>query len=148
MNYKAIALKVFLIGIFALMLKLVYSLAIWVVFTDISMESIDKESCVEINSTEFKPRLPVTLISYADGHEIFYKNQNFQTFSALNKGIDQFILYRRDMIDPDFYKKNEHILKEKYGVGYWLWKPQIILQTMKMMPEDSIIIYLDVGYTL
>lgn len=148
MNYKLFLLRFLFVGIFVFLLKVMYHLAIWVVFTDISMEPIDKQACVEINSSEFKPRLPVTLISYADGHEIFYKNQNFQVFSGLNKGIDQFILYKRNMIDPEFYKKNAHILQEKFGVGYWLWKPQIILQTMKMMPENSIIIYMDSGLSV
>ena len=127
---------------------IIYCLFVWVVFTDISMEPIDKQSCIEINSAEFKPRLPVTLISYADGHEIFYKNQNFQVLSGLNKGIDQFILYKRNMINPDFYKKNVHILQEKFGAGDWLWKPQIILQTMKAMPKDSVIIYMDSGFSI
>ena len=148
MKNKVINFKILAALSFLMALVIIYCLSIWVIFTDISLEAIDKENCVEINSAEFKPRLPVTLISYADGAEVFYRNQNFQVFSALNRGVDQFILYRRNMIDPVFYEKNAHILKEKFGAGYWLWKPQIILQTMKMMPKDSIIIYMDSGFCI
>ena len=148
MKNKVINFKILAALSFLMALVIIYCLSIWVIFTDISLEAIDKENCVEINSAEFKPRLPVTLISYADGAEVFYRNQNFQVFSALNRGIDQFILYRRNMLDPVFYEKNAHILKEKFGAGYWLWKPQIILQTMKMMPKDSIIIYMDAGFSV
>jgi hypothetical protein len=148
MNLKSIIYKALIISSFSLTLMLIYRLAIWVIFTDISLEPINKQHVTEISSPAYKARLPVTLISYADGPEIFYKNQNFQALSGLNKGIDQFILYRRNLIAPDFYKKNVHILQEKFGAGYWLWKPHIILQTMKRAHKNSIILYMDSGLSI
>jgi hypothetical protein len=31
------------------------------------------------------------------------------------------------------------------GFGYWIWKPHIILKTLQEIPEDSILLYVDVG---
>ena len=148
MNLKSTSYKTLIALLFVLMLTLIYYLIRCVIFTDISLEPINRQQVAEISDSNYKPRLPVILISYADGHEIFYKNQNFQTLSALNKGIDQFILYRRNMIDPVFYKKNRHILEEKFGAGYWLWKPHIILKAMKQAPKNSIILYVDSGLSI
>lgn len=88
----------------------------------------------------------VYLVSYADGPEIFYKNQNALVFSALNKGIDFFFNYRREHIDPEFIKKNEYIFNQKKGAGYWLWKPWVILKTLNTVPENAIVIYADTGF--
>ncbi len=32
------------------------------------------------------------------------------------------------------------------GGRLWLWKPQIILQTMAQAPAGSLIVYIDVGF--
>ena len=39
----------------------------------------------------------VYLVTYADGPEVFLKNQNMLTFTALNKGIDFFLQYRNNI---------------------------------------------------
>jgi hypothetical protein len=90
----------------------------------------------------------VYLISYADGHDVFLRNQNNLASAAINKGIDFIYNYRRDHLDPKFVKKNRHILNQKRGAGYWLWKPYLILKTLREIPEGSVLIYADVGYTL
>ena len=86
----------------------------------------------------------VYLVSYADGPEIFFKNRNILTYSAINRGVDFIYNYRRFHIDPEFVKNNP-ILKESLGAGYWLWKPYFILKTLESVPENSIIIYADSG---
>jgi len=100
----------------------------------------------------------VWLISYADnkgqlsngatGSYVNTANQNFQTFSALNKGIDAIIHYSRRDIDPLFYKKNKTLLDIPLGGGLWLWKPYIIHKALKMIPEGDVLIYLDVGVSI
>ncbi len=48
--------------------------------------------------------------------------------------------------DTDFWIKHSNfILKNKRGYGYWLWKPYIILKTLKEMKDDDILVYLDLG---
>jgi hypothetical protein len=115
-------------------------------YNDISIEPINKSINPDLNAKQHKERLPVYLISYADGQEVFYKNQNALILSALNKGADIFINYRKSMIDREFYQQNKYILEQKRGAGYWIWKPYIILKTMQEAPEGAKIIYADSGF--
>src|SRR5690606_16126436 len=118
-----------------------------VLLHDISIEPISAEDNPDYQAKTFESRLPVYLVSYADGHEVFYQNQNMLTFSGLNKGIDFFLNYRRSHLDADFYEKHKSILDERRGAGYWLWKPYVILKTMERAPEGAIIMYVDSGFS-
>lgn len=59
---------------------------------------------------------------------------------------DQIYCYNEHNLDKDFRRK----LKDKLqpgsrGFGYWAWKPQIILQTLREMKEGDILSYCDAG---
>lgn len=130
-------LKYFMILLAALVLL---SQAKILMFSDISVERIP------ISSASMLHNSPVYLVSYADGPEIFHKNQNALTASALNKGIDFFLNYKRYHLDKSFFEKNKTILEQKKGAGFWLWKPWIILKTLQTVEENAIIIYADSGF--
>ncbi len=108
---------------------------------DLSLQPLKSDTLIDK-----KERPPVYLISYADGHEVFYKNQHMLTYSAQNKGFDFFLNYRKSLLDLEFVKKNQDILDISTGAGLWVWKPQIILQTMRHAPKNALIVYTDVGY--
>lgn len=108
---------------------------------DLSLQQIAPERLNDKNHRDL-----VCLISYADGNEVFYKNQHALVYSAQNKGFDAFISYRKSLLGKDFLEKNKEILRIKTGAGLWVWKPQILLQTMRMTPENSIIFYVDTGF--
>lgn len=91
---------------------------------------------------------PVYLVSYADGHEVFYRNQRTLAHSALGRGVDFILNYNRSHIDPAFIKKNQAIFDQKSGAGYWLWKPWIIQHALKHAPENAIVIYADTGFVV
>ena len=112
---------------------------------DISTRKVDAVANPDFGAKEKLFRNPVYLVSYVDGHEVWFQNQHALAQSALNRGIDFILNYRRSHIDDDFYKKNQAILDEKFGAGYWLWKPYVILKTMLTAPEGSIIVYADCG---
>jgi len=112
---------------------------------DISTRNIDPVSNCDFRADKKIFSKGVYLVSYADGHEVFFKNQNALSQSALNRGIDFIFNYRRSHIDETFYKKNQSTLDEKGGAGCWLWKPYFILKTMENTPEGCIIIYADTG---
>lgn len=86
----------------------------------------------------------IYLISYADG-EIYMRNQNYLMLSALNKGIDTLIAYRPEHIKKEFYEEHKSILEQGRGAGYWLWKPYFIVETLKVMNENDILIYVNSG---
>lgn len=88
---------------------------------------------------------PTILISYADGPEVFFANQVALTQSALSKGIDHMMMYRKNHMSNEFYNKNQKILSQAFGAGFWVWKPYFILKTMEEWPDDTIIFYADSG---
>ncbi|MDF3034471.1 MAG: hypothetical protein K0R76_1425 [Alphaproteobacteria bacterium] len=113
--------------------------------TDLSTLPIDARANPDYNPSSPLRRDPVYLVSYADGHEVFFQNQLALAQSALGRGVDVIVNYRRSLLDPKFIEDNKQILNEKRGAGYWLWKPWVILDTMKKAPKNAIIIYSDCG---
>ncbi len=86
------------------------------------------------------------LINYANFK--FKTTQKENSASGLKRGgFDQVIEYSPKDIDKNFYKKNEKILKEVRGGGYWLWKPYVILKTLKRndLKNGEYIFYCDSG---
>jgi hypothetical protein len=52
-------------------------------------------------------------------------------------------------LDSDFYQKHINFInKNKRGFGYWIWKPQIILQNILQLDEGDILVYCDSGFTI
>jgi hypothetical protein len=67
--------------------------------------------------------------------------------SALNKGMfDTVKIYTYDDIDEVFIFKNKHILSNKRGAGFWLWKPYIIQKHLLNIDEGDILCYCDSSY--
>lgn len=50
-----------------------------------------------------------------------------------------------DIKNSSFYAANKAILDQPKGIGYWLWKPYIILETMKNLTEGDVVVYSDCG---
>ncbi|MES1160081.1 MAG: hypothetical protein ABUM51_04940, partial [Bacteroidota bacterium] len=44
-----------------------------------------------------------------------------------------------------FYAQNRAILDQPTGIGYWLWKPYVILEALKALSDGDIVIYSDSG---
>jgi len=79
--------------------------------------------------------------------EEYKKFQKRLTHSAdITEQFDYIFTYNQDWLQRhDFYKENKKILTQKKGSGYWLWKPFIILETLKLMDEGDVLFYLDAG---
>ena len=66
--------------------------------------------------------------------------------SALKHGIKEIKSFDfEDLKAFPFYEENKKILQAPKGIGYWLWKPFIILQAMKEISDGDIIVYSDCG---
>lgn len=66
--------------------------------------------------------------------------------SARKHGISEISSFDfEDLKKYSFYQKNKKILDAPKGIGYWLWKPFIILETMKNISEGDVIVYSDCG---
>jgi hypothetical protein len=57
--------------------------------------------------------------------------------------------YNENDLSIDFLKEhNNFIQKNKRGYGYWIWKPQVIIQTLEKMKEGDILVYSDAGCSI
>ncbi len=89
------------------------------------------------------PDQKVWLISYSGGKRVHELNQNLLTYSAIDKGFDVIINYRREHIDSEFMHENAYILDQPRLNGYALWRPYFFKKTMEMMNENDILFYID-----
>lgn len=54
--------------------------------------------------------------------------------------------WTEDDLDPDFRDRmKERLIFGTRGFGYWCWKPQIILQLLRQIPEGDVVLYADAG---
>lgn len=54
--------------------------------------------------------------------------------------------FSEDDFDLEWKQRNESFIKNNTrGYGYWIWKPQIILQVLKTLEEDEVLVYADCG---
>lgn len=66
--------------------------------------------------------------------------------SASKQSIAQIESYSfNDLKNTHFYRQHEHILKQPKGIGYWLWKPYIILESLQKISDGDIVVYSDCG---
>lgn len=86
-------------------------------------------------------------------HFITFATPDHMSFAEANVksaidvgGFDTAKIYTMDDIDNDFKKKNNFILLQKRGSGYWLWKPYIILKKLLEIEEGDILCYNDSSY--
>ena len=81
-------------------------------------------------------------ISYAT--EEYSEQLKYNTKTAYEKGkFDKVIEYGPKNIDADFYEKTKHILTQKRGAGYWLWKPYCINKAFSQIDYGDYLFYCD-----
>jgi hypothetical protein len=95
--------------------------------------------------------LKVVLVTFADGSKHWADASRRLSKNALSSGLfssaEVWNLERIQRDAPDFWNKHEGILnRETRGFGYWLWKPFVILETLKRIGEHcDVLVYLDAG---
>lgn len=88
--------------------------------------------------------MAVILLTYSNIY--FFKSQLLAKKAGLANGIDKVIMRDdRWLCRQRFYNKNKEILDQPRGAGYWLWKPYIILETLKNLSDDDVLFYHDSG---
>ena len=67
--------------------------------------------------------------------------------TALTAGkADEAIAWTRDdLLSTDFYQRDQKILDQARGTGFWSWKPHIILKTLNKIGKNDLLIYPDIG---
>jgi hypothetical protein len=79
-------------------------------------------------------------------NKLFENSRSRLNESARKFGIKEIrSLDFEELKTSSFYTENQEILDQPNGIGYWLWKPFIILESMKTLSEGDIVIYSDCG---
>lgn len=91
--------------------------------------------------------IKIAFISYGD--DKFKKSRVRIIKEAKATGIFDFMkCYSRDDLGSEFTERNNRLLSQSRGGGYWCWKPYIILKTLETVSENSWVLYADAGCTL
>lgn len=88
--------------------------------------------------------------NYASGSYLKFQNRN-NRFICLFVRPKKIYSYTRQSLLAEhaaFFVKNESILSQTRGDGYWLWKPYIIRETLKKIPDGEYLVYYDSGVGL
>ena len=79
-------------------------------------------------------------------NELYASSRHRLNDSAKKYGIEDIRSYDfEDIRNTDFFRQHEHILTQPRGLGYWLWKPYLILKAMETLQDGDIVIYCDCG---
>lgn len=84
-----------------------------------------------------------SFLTYATGS--FVPGAQALCESARAVGFDRALALGPDDLDPDFRRDNAALLSEPRGAGYWLWKPQVILQELGSLQPGEVLVYSDAG---
>lgn len=83
---------------------------------------------------------------YSNEAAPFGENSDYYCDSALRAGFDTATHYTEAMLrKTPFWDQNRDILEQGRGAGYWLWKPYIILEKLRQVGPNDIVIYNDAG---
>ena len=83
------------------------------------------------------------LLNYADGK--YFEAQQKNCLSGMFSGFNVVYKMSRNEIDASFLSRNEEILNQKRGAGYWLWKPYFINRILTELSESDVLFYSDSG---
>lgn len=90
----------------------------------------------------------IYLVSYADGADVFHKNQKILAYSAIQKGFSGIFNYKKHLLDPNFLKKHALLFDKGGPAAYWVWKPWVIMDVLKKIPENAYVFYCDSGFMI
>jgi hypothetical protein len=83
------------------------------------------------------------LVTFAD--EKFKEKQDNLVRQGKSLGFTNHVYTHDWLKGTEFFKENIEILDKPRGLGYWLWKPYIILDAMSKAQDGDVIFYIDSG---
>jgi hypothetical protein len=91
--------------------------------------------------------MQTTLICYADDQMTISQQLCIKSAKEVGK-IDKAFSFGPNSIDKFFYQRHKHVLEAPQrggGKGFWLWKPYIVDQAIRALPDGDILVYCDSG---
>lgn len=79
-------------------------------------------------------------------NQVYAASRNRLNESAAKYGIENIRSWDFEEIkQTPFYNQHQTILDQPRGMGYWLWKPYILLEALNGLSDGDIVIYSDSG---
>ena len=100
-----------------------------------------------------RPKCHTTIVSSATTMLVSFADRRFKRSAkriAAQAGqfkvIDRIEILSEQDLDPAFVSRFRDVLKPNVrGFGYYCWKPQVILQSLRALDEGDVLIYVDAG---
>jgi hypothetical protein len=88
----------------------------------------------------------INLVSFGDTVRCSNTGERFKKQAVDMDIFDNIYILNEFDFDENFIKKNHHFIRYgSRGFGYWIWKPQVILQILEKMNEGDYLLYCDIG---
>lgn len=104
------------------------------------------------STLKWQIKLKLNLIEKQKIYGISYASRRFinrhniiQDIAQKSNYFDYFKCYKEDDINSDFKNKFKEVWNSYRGGGYWIWKNYLILQKLKEINDNDILIYIDAG---
>ena len=82
-------------------------------------------------------------------NELYAESRLRLTTSAEKFGIPKIYSYDfEDIKGTSFFNEHKLILQQKKGMGFWLWKPFIIRESLNKLNNGDVLIYADAGSSI
>ncbi|HEX4849988.1 MAG TPA: hypothetical protein VFV08_04230 [Puia sp.] len=79
-------------------------------------------------------------------NSLYEKSRHRLNDSASKFGISDIYSYDFEEIKPtSFFSENRELLNQARGLGFWLWKPYLVLQAFNNLNNNDVVIYSDSG---
>ena len=92
-------------------------------------------------------RESVIALTYAGGHPNWLSAaRRLASQGRQLERVQDFTIYTKGNLEGDFLKRNRGFIdSHTRGAGYWLWKPQILLQALSQTKAAEFLYYQDAG---
>jgi hypothetical protein len=91
--------------------------------------------------------MQTTMICYADDQMTISQQLCIKSAKEIGK-FDNALSFNQHSIDKYFYQRHKRILDSPQrggGKGFWLWKPYIVEQAIRELPDGDTLVYCDSG---
>lgn len=89
----------------------------------------------------------LSFVTFADSR---FSTGRIASEAARMGAFDRVFAWSERDLDPTFVARNggDAFFRSSRGFGYWLWKPQVVLQALRLIPEGDVLLYCDAGCVL
>jgi len=93
-----------------------------------------------------KRKVDIMLVTVTYSTEAYKSARKYNVKMAYKKGkADKVFEYCEKDLSEEFIERNKKTFSCKRGGGYWIWKPYVVLKTLKQLQTGDYLFYCDSG---